>query len=104
MWRRMGLIGLLIGGGAAGAADTKQGESPPEAAQSAAAEKAGAIEPKADAELHRMSDYLSSLKTFRVDTITVDETKVNEHGQKIQQLAESKFALRRPSEMRIDRV
>jgi hypothetical protein len=105
MWRRLGLIGLLIGGGAAGAADTKQGQPPSEgAAESAAAEKSGAIEPKADAALHRMSDYLSGLKTFRVETTTVDETKVNEEGQKIQQLAESKFAIRRPSEMRIDRV
>jgi hypothetical protein len=62
------------------------------------------IEPKANAELHRMSDYVSGLKTFRVDTTTVDETKVNKDGQKIQQLAESKMAVRRPGEMRIDRV
>jgi hypothetical protein len=105
MWRRLGLIGLLIGGGAAGAADSKQGQAPPEgAAQSAAAEKTGAIEPKADAALHRMSDYLSGMKTFRVDTSTVDETKVSKEGQKIQKLAESKIAIRRPGEMRIDRV
>jgi hypothetical protein len=105
MWRRLGLIGLLIGGGAAGAADTKQGEPPPEGApQGAAAGKTGTIEPKAAAELHKMSDYLSGLNTFRVDTTTVDETQVGKDGQKIQKLAESKFAIRRPSEMRIDRV
>ena len=59
------------------------------------------IEPKADAALHRMSDYLSGLNTFRVDTTTVDETKVAKDGRKIQELAESKFAVRRPGEMRI---
>ena len=108
MWYRLALIGVLvgvIGGGAAGVAEAKQGQAPPEgAAKSAAAEKAGVIEPKADAALHRMSDYLSGLNTFRVDTSTVDETKVNKDGQKIQQLADSKFAVRRPGEMRIDRV
>jgi hypothetical protein len=105
MLNRLALIGSLVGGGWAVAADTKQAQPPPEgAAESAAAEKAGAIEPKADAQLHRMSDYLASLKTFRVDTSTVDETKVSKDGQKIQQLAESQFAIRRPGEMRIDRV
>ncbi len=106
MWYRLAMIGALvggIGGGAAGARE--QGQTPPEgAAKSAAAERAGAIDPKADAALHRMSDYLSGLKTFRVDTITVDETKVDKEGQKIQQLAESRFAVRRPSDLRIDRV
>src|SRR4051812_6723398 len=56
MWNRLALIGVLVaavGGGAARAAP-------------------GAIEPKADAALHRMSDYLSGLDTFRVETNTVD--------------------------------
>jgi hypothetical protein len=87
MGYRLALIGLLVGG-AAGAAESKQ----------------GVIDPKADAQLHRMSDYLAGLTTFRVDTTTVDETKVNDSGQKIQRLAESKMAVRRPGEMRIDRV
>jgi hypothetical protein len=51
-----------------------------------------------------MSDYLSKMQTFRVDTTTVDETKVSEDGQKIQQVSESKIAVRRPGEMRVDRV
>ncbi len=92
MWYRLALIGVFVGGIGGGAA------------KSAAAEKAGMIEPKADAALHRMSDYLSGLNTFRVDTSTVDETKVNKDGQKIQTLANSKIAIRRPGEMRIDRV
>jgi hypothetical protein len=107
MWYRLALIGVLVGGGAVagGAAETKEGQAPPEgAAKSAAAEKAGVIEPKADAALHRMSDYLASLNTFRVDTSTVDETKVSKDGDKIQALSESKMAVRRPGEMRIDRL
>ncbi len=97
MWNRLALIGMLVGGaggGVAGAQETRPAQPPP----------AGAIEPKADAVLHQMSDYLSGLQTFRVDTTTVDETNVSPDGQKIQQLAESKFAVRRPGEMRIDRV
>jgi hypothetical protein len=106
MWYRLALIGALVGGvGASAAAQTRQGQpSGAGAAKSAADEKGGVIEPKADVELHRMSDYLAGLKTFRVDTTTVDETKVNKEGQRIQQVAESKIAIRRPGEMRVDRV
>jgi hypothetical protein len=86
MWHRLALIGVLVGGAAA-AAETKQ----------------GVIEPQADAQLHRMSGYLAGMNTFRVDTVTVDESKVSKGGQKIQQLAESKIAVKRPGEMRIDR-
>jgi hypothetical protein len=88
MWYRLALFGVLVGAGAAGAAESNQ----------------GGIEPKADAELHRMSDYLAGLSTFRVDTSTVDETKVDKDGHKVQQLAESKIAIKRPGEMRIDRM
>jgi hypothetical protein len=108
MWYRLTLIGVFVAGvgaGAAGAGETKEGQPPPEsAAKSAAAEKQGMIEPRADAALHRMSDYLARLNTFRVDTTTVDETKVTKDGQKIQQVAESKIAVSRPGQLRVDRV
>jgi hypothetical protein len=92
MWCRLGLIGVLLGAGAASADEApQQGQ-------------AGGIDQKADAQLHKMSDYLAGLNTFRVDTTTVDETKVTEAGQKIQVLAHSKFAVKRPGEMRIERV
>jgi hypothetical protein len=103
MWYRLAAIGVFVVGGAAGAAEPKQ--APPEgAARSAEKAGQGLIEPKADAQLHRMSDYLSGLDTFSVNTSTVDETKVDKDGQKIQTLADSKIAIRRPGEMRIDRV
>jgi hypothetical protein len=98
MWYRVALIAMLVGGtggGVAGAA--KHGQAAPMSS-------ATAIDPKADALLHQMSDYLSSLNTFRVDTVTIDETKVGPDGQKFQQLAESKMTIQRPGEMRIDRV
>lgn len=62
----------------------------------------GVIEPKADQDLHRMSDYLSHLQSFRVDTTSVDE-KVATDGQKIQELKESHVVARRPNELRVDR-
>jgi hypothetical protein len=62
----------------------------------------GVIEPKADEALHRMSDYLGSLKSFRVDVATADE-RVTTDGQKVQQLKESHVSARRPNELRIDR-
>jgi hypothetical protein len=100
MWQRLALIGAFVGG-AAIAAEAKQ--APPEGGTKSTEAK-GKIDPKADAELRKMSDYLAGMKTFRVDTTTVDETKVDKNGQKIQQLAESKIAVKRPGDMRIDRV
>jgi hypothetical protein len=68
-----------------------------------AAPQEGVIDPKADAALHRMSDYLSCLKSFRVETTSVDE-KITTEGQKIQEIKESTIVLKRPGELRIDRV
>jgi len=67
------------------------------------AEREVGIDPKADEALHRMSDYLARLKTFRVDTTSVDE-KITTEGQKIQEIRESKIAVKRPGDLRIDRI
>ncbi len=71
--------------------------------QAAAKAQEGVIDPKADAVLRRMSDYLSGLKSFRVEATTIDE-KVTTEGQKIQEVKESRVALRRPADLRVDRV
>jgi hypothetical protein len=68
-----------------------------------AAEEEGVIEPQADAVLHRMSDYLVGLKAFRLETTLVDE-KITTDRQKIQELKESKITVKRPGELRVDRV
>jgi hypothetical protein len=63
----------------------------------------GVIDPKADVQLQRMSDYLSGLESFRVDTTTIDE-KVTTEGQKIQEVKESQLAVKRPNKLRVDRT
>jgi hypothetical protein len=63
----------------------------------------GVIDSRADAALRRMSQYVGSLKSFQVDTTTVDE-KVTPAGQKIQEVQQSKLTVRRPGELRVDRV
>lgn len=56
----------------------------------------GNIEPKADEALKRMSEYMAGLKTFRLEATTIDE-EVTTEGQKLQELQESKIAVRRPN-------
>jgi hypothetical protein len=86
--------------GTAAWAGAEHGATPQPATR---AEREARIDPKADEALHRMSDYLARLKTFRVDTTSVDE-KVTTEGQKIQEIRESKIAVKRPGDLRIDRV
>ncbi len=86
--------------GTAASAESGHDATPPPAASDT---KQEGIDPRADAALHRMSDYLTCLQSFRVDTTSVDE-KITTEGQKIQELKESTIALRRPGELRIDRV
>jgi len=61
------------------------------------------IDPKADRALHQMSDYLSNLQTFSVETTAIDE-KVTTEGQKIQEISQSTIAVKRPGALRIDRL
>jgi hypothetical protein len=91
------LLTLLVGC-AAGATEEQ-------ATKSATGEPAqeGVFDPKADAALKRMSDYLSGLKSFQVDTTNVDE-KFTKEGHKVQQLDSSRMMVERPGDLRIDRV
>jgi hypothetical protein len=77
---------------------------PPAGQKTAKTEKTeeGVVEPKADAALHKMSDYLSGLKSVRASATTTDE-KVTKEGQKIQEMAESKMIMQRPGELRVER-
>jgi hypothetical protein len=96
MMLRMALMTMLVGGVAWAAEEQAK---PP----GAAAEREGVMDPKAEAALRRMSDYLAGLKTFQVDTTTVDE-KITTDGQKIQEVQESKVLVKRPGELRVERV
>ncbi len=61
------------------------------------------IDPEATRQLKQMSDYLSSLRSFRVDTQAVDEA-VTKQGQKLQFVADSRISVERPNRLRADRV
>ncbi len=61
------------------------------------------IDPAADAELKRMSNYLASLRSFRVDARAVDE-RVTTDGQKLQFLADTRLTIARPNRLRADRL
>jgi len=90
------LISALAGTATLAGAGETQGAKPANASEE------GVIDPRADAALHRMSDYLAGLKTFRLDTTSIDE-KVTTDGQKIQELKEQTITVNRPGQLRIDR-
>jgi hypothetical protein len=86
--RRSAIVYLSIVGGLIGAAN---------------AWAEGVIDPRAHAALERMCDYVGGLKSFRVDTTTIDE-KVTTAGQKIQEIKESKVTVQRPNRLAVDRI
>src|SRR5580704_766049 len=98
MLLRMMLLASVLAGTTAWA-----DKPPPTPANGSGTDREGVIDPKADAVLHRMSDYLVSLKSFRVDATSVDE-KLTTDGQKIQEIKESKIAVKRPGDLRVDRT
>ena len=61
------------------------------------------IDPKAEQVLRRMSSYLGSLQSFRVDSQAVDEL-VLKNGQKLQEVSDSHVTVKRPNRLRSDRV
>jgi hypothetical protein len=75
----------------------------PCASPAAAKESKNKIDQQADAKLKEMSTYLAGLKTFRVDTTAVDEV-VLPSGEKIERVASSRIAVRRPNGLRSDRT
>ncbi len=60
------------------------------------------IDPMADAQMRRMSDYLTSRKSFRFRAESATDL-VTPEGQKIQFLATQRLALKRPHYLRTDR-
>jgi hypothetical protein len=60
------------------------------------------IDPRADASLRRMSNYLTSLESFRFHSTSVTDL-VTKDGQKVQSVAEQQVAIKRPNFLRSDR-
>lgn len=94
---RLALLALLVGSAASATAEQ------PTKPAAGAHQQEGVFDPKADAALRRMSDYLSGLKSFQVDTTTIDE-KFTADGHKIQQLQSSRVLVERPHGLRVDRL
>jgi hypothetical protein len=91
------MVGVLAGTASIARAGGTQPAKP------SGTQQEGVIDPRADAALRRMSDYLGGLETFRVDTTSVDE-KITTEGQKIQEVKQQRVAVQRPGKLRIDRV
>jgi hypothetical protein len=61
------------------------------------------ISPEADRALHRMTDYLASLKSFRVQSSAKDEV-VLKSGQKIDLSSQSQTSVQRPNKLRSEQI
>jgi len=61
------------------------------------------IDPDADRILRGMTDYLSSLQSFQVDSAALDEV-VTTSGQKFQIATESEVSVQRPNRLRSEQV
>lgn len=60
------------------------------------------IDPRADAAMHKMSDYLSALRTVRLQAESTTDF-VTAKGQKIQNVATQQMTLKRPNAFRSER-
>jgi hypothetical protein len=90
MVRGSGVIGLIAFAALAGGV---RAASPPGAT----------IDPVADRMLKQMTDYLASLKSFRVQTSASDEV-VTRAGQKLQISSSSEVSVRRPDRLRSEQI
>lgn len=78
---------------------TRSGEPPPRERRAPAESE---IDPRAAAVVRRMAEHLGSLPAFRVTADSTTEV-VLDSGEKIQMLATSNVALRRPNKLRSER-
>ena len=103
-----GLVALVVVGAVAGARRASAtGQSAPAAAPARAAAAAAkakkGISPDADRALHKMTDYLASLQSFRVQSAAKDEV-VLKSGQKIDLPSQSQTSVQRPNKLRSEQV
>lgn len=81
------------------------GQPAPAAAPAGAAKKAAnkGITPDAERALRKMTDYLASLQSFRVQSTAKDEV-VLKSGQKIDLVSQSQTAVQRPNKLRSEQI
>jgi hypothetical protein len=89
-----GLLALAIGAPLMGARRASAAEKP--------AQSKG-ISPEAAQALHKMTDYLASLQTFRVQSSAKDEV-VLKSGQKIDLSSQSQTSVQRPNKLRSEQI
>jgi hypothetical protein len=70
---------------------------------SAAGPSKKGISPEADRALHKMTDYLASLQSFRVQSAAKDEV-VLKSGQKIDLSSQSQTSVQRPNKLRSEQI
>jgi hypothetical protein len=100
--RTVTVVGVFLVTGLVGAGPaTAHGHDKPVAPT--AAKQEGRVDQQADVVLRRMSSYMGSLKTLRVDTTTIDE-KVTSTGLKVQEIKVSKVTMARPNKIAVDRT
>jgi hypothetical protein len=104
------LTGALPAAAAPPPAEPPPEPSPPAAPTPAQAQGQGqgqgqapAIDPSADAQMKKMSDYLGNLRSFSFKSDSVDEA-VTKEGQKVQFVAGQQVYVRRPNRLRADRL
>ena len=73
------------------------------AADAAAPPSAKAVDPEADRTLRQMTDYLAGLRSFKVQSSSIDEV-VTKTGRKIQLAAESVVSVMRPNKLMSDQI
>jgi len=93
---RMAVLSVVVAGAA-------WAVEPTQSSRTAGETKEGVVDPKADAVLRRMSDYVAGLKSVRLTTNAVDE-KFTREGQKIQEVNQSKVTMQRPGDLRVERI
>lgn len=91
------VVGAVLGAGALVRPPAIQADGAKEGA------KAGAVDPKADKLLRKMSTELAGMTKFQFDASHVMEV-VTKEGEKIQSVAESTVQAQRPNKLRTDRM
>jgi hypothetical protein len=97
------LIALVVASAATAASAQQPSKSPGDKQEEARGQPdRQGVDPEAARILRRMTDYLSGLQRFKVESASVDEI-VTKSGEKIQLIADSRISVARPNRLRSER-